>query len=71
MYILTDKYNHVITISKTLDYQNNGNYLVKDGTLVIYMKKMKELMKNMIRQNIVILKKKDFILIQIGNHIIQ
>ena len=35
MYILTDKYNHVITISKTLDYQNNGNYLVKDGTLAI------------------------------------
>lgn len=35
MYILTDKQNSIIAISKTLNYQNNGNPLVYNNTLAI------------------------------------
>lgn len=35
MYIITDKDNVIINISKTIGYQSNGNILVNDGTLAI------------------------------------
>lgn len=35
MYIITDKDNVIINISKTIGYQSNGNVLVNDGTLAI------------------------------------
>ena len=36
MYILTNKNNVIIAISKTLDYQENGNPLLEDRTGFIY-----------------------------------
>lgn len=35
MFIITDKNNVVIHFSETKDFQENGNLLIKDGTLAI------------------------------------